>query len=115
MESDCQCSYSRINSPSVRTDSTAVRDDELLRLRLGEWIDENKEPDVTLAPSMGRDTIFNFEDGTDKIGLGGGLSFSDLEIVGRGSSTRIKTLDTGETLATLRKIDDALIGADDFV
>jgi len=41
-----------------------------------------------LAPGRGRDIIFNFEDGTDKIGLGGGLSFSDLEIVGSGSSTR---------------------------
>ena len=68
-----------------------------------------------LAPGRGRDIIFNFEDGTDKIGLGGGLSFSDLEIVGSGSSTRIKILDAGKTLATLRKIDDALIGADDFV
>ncbi len=27
----------------------AVIDDDLLRLRLGEWIDENKEPDVTLT------------------------------------------------------------------
>ncbi|MBO1351451.1 MAG: hypothetical protein EBE86_030645 [Hormoscilla sp. GUM202] len=62
-----------------------------------------------LAPGMGRDTIYNFEDGTDKIGLGGGLSFSDLEIVGSGSFTRIKILDTGETLATLRGIDEALI------
>ncbi|MBC6476162.1 MAG: cadherin domain-containing protein, partial [Hormoscilla sp. GM102CHS1] len=66
-----------------------------------------------LAPGMGRDIIFNFEDGTDKMGLGGGgLSFSNLEIVGSGSSIG---LNTGKTLATLRKIDDALIGADDFV
>jgi len=68
-----------------------------------------------LAPGMGRDIIFNFSDGTDSIQLGGGLSFSDLEIVGSGRSTRITILDTGETLATLRGIDDALIGADDFV
>ena len=46
---DCQCSYSRIHSPSVRTDSTAVRDEELLRLRLGEWLNEKKEPYVTLT------------------------------------------------------------------
>ena len=69
-----------------------------------------------LAPGMGRDTIYDFEDGRDSIQLGGGLSFTDLAIASMGSSsTSIKVAASGEVLAILSEIDYRLIGAPDFV
>ncbi len=57
-------------------------------------------------------TIIDFEDGTDSIGLAGGLSFDDLAIVRMGLDTRINF--EGKTLATLQGIDSTLINVDDF-
>jgi len=69
-----------------------------------------------LAPGMGRDTIYDFEDGRDSIQLGGGLSKTDLAIASMGSSsTSIKVAASGEVLAILSEIDYRLIGAPDFV
>ncbi|MBC6424767.1 MAG: hypothetical protein GDA38_27380 [Hormoscilla sp. SP12CHS1] len=66
-----------------------------------------------LAQGMDQDIIYNFEDGTDSIQLGGGLSFADLTIASRGSSTRIAAY--GEVLAILSRIDYQQIGESDFV
>ena len=67
-----------------------------------------------LAPGMGTDTIYDFEDGIDSFQLDYGISFGQLEIIQSGSSTRINILDTGETLAILRNTDAELITAADF-
>ncbi|MBC6478512.1 MAG: hypothetical protein GDA56_12745 [Hormoscilla sp. GM7CHS1pb] len=42
-----------------------------------------------LAQGMGRDTIYEFSDGTDSIQLGRSLRRADLEIASRGRSTGI--------------------------
>ncbi|MBC6474742.1 MAG: hypothetical protein GDA48_19660 [Hormoscilla sp. GM102CHS1] len=65
-----------------------------------------------LEQGHGQDTIINFEDGTDSIGLRGGLSFDDLQIVSQGGNTLINI--EKETLATLQGIDSTLINVDDF-
>ncbi len=59
-----------------------------------------------------RDTIIDFEDGTDKIGLAGSLSFNDLQIVPQGRNVLINFGE--ETLVTLQRIDLTLITSDDF-
>lgn len=68
-----------------------------------------------LAPGVGQDLINGFEDGTDKIRLDGGLVFSNLLISPSGTSTLIKVLATGATLASLTNISSTLIGSDDFI
>ncbi len=65
-----------------------------------------------LKQGHGRDTIIDFEDGTDLIGLAGGLSFANLQIVSRGRNTLINFEE--ETLTTLKRIDFTLITSDDF-
>jgi len=66
-----------------------------------------------LAQGMGQDTIYDCEDGTDFIQLGGGLSFADLTIATQGNSTSIVA--SGELLAILPEIDSTLIGGTQFV
>jgi len=66
-----------------------------------------------LARGIGWDTIDDFENGTDSIRLGGGLSFDDLTIASQGNSTSIKA--SGEVLAILSGIDPGQIDASDFV
>ncbi|MBO1347169.1 MAG: hypothetical protein EBE86_007130 [Hormoscilla sp. GUM202] len=65
-----------------------------------------------LKEGHGRDTIIDFADGIDSIGLAGGLSFANLQIVSRGRNTLINI--EGEILATLQRIDSTLINVDDF-
>jgi len=67
-----------------------------------------------LAPGMGLDSIYNFQDGVDIIRLDGGLTFGDLQIAKSGTSTLIKIASTGVTLASLVNTNSALIGAADF-
>lgn len=67
-----------------------------------------------LASGMGTDTIYDFEDGIDLLGLDRGLSFGQLEITQSGSSTKISITDTGETLATLLRTNATLITEADF-
>ncbi len=55
-----------------------------------------------LESGMGWDTIIDFEQGTDLIGLAGDLSRDDLQIVSQGRNTLINF--EGETLATLQGI-----------
>ncbi|WP_013325558.1 beta strand repeat-containing protein [Gloeothece verrucosa] len=61
----------------------------------------------------GTDTITDFQDGIDKIGLSGGLSFGQLTITASGSNTLVKF--GSETLASLTGINSSLITSADFV
>ncbi|WRH66345.1 MAG: cadherin domain-containing protein [Planktothrix sp. GU0601_MAG3] len=66
-----------------------------------------------LASGMGQDSIYNFQDGIDKIQLNG-LAFADLLITQSGANTLIKELATGVTIGSLINTSSTLIGADDF-
>ena len=66
-----------------------------------------------LELNRGRDIIRDFKDGVDSLGLSDGLSFEDLDIVGRGNSTLIRYDNT--TLASLSHVNAHTIGAEDFV
>ncbi|MEG4326960.1 DUF4347 domain-containing protein [Microcoleus sp. herbarium5] len=68
-----------------------------------------------LASGMGLDSIYNFQDGADRIRLDGGLTFGALQIAQSGTSTLIKIASTGVTLASLVNTNSALIGVDDFI
>ncbi len=61
----------------------------------------------------GQDTISDFEDGLDKIGLKGGLNFSELGIVQEGTHTHIQS--NGKTLGILSNIDSGLTNSEDFI
>ncbi|MEH2107858.1 Ig-like domain-containing protein [Nostoc sp.] len=65
------------------------------------------------AVGDGSDTIEDFSDRTDKIGLTGGLRFGQLTISSSGSNTLISY--GTETLATLTGINSSLITSADFV
>lgn len=67
-----------------------------------------------LAQAEGTDTVQDFEDGSDRFGLAGGLSFGQLSIAQSGANTLIKTTATNEVLASLTGINSSLIGAADF-
>lgn len=64
-----------------------------------------------IAAGAGTDTITDFADGTDFIGLAGGLAFGDLSF----SGTDIILTSTTEVLATLTGIDTTALTAGDFV
>jgi Ca2+-binding RTX toxin-like protein len=67
-----------------------------------------------LETGMGSDFIYSFQPGQDKIQLAGGLTFSDLNLVDMTSSTMIKVLATGESLAMLSGTKFVDVGAGDF-
>ncbi len=73
----------------------------------------NGRDTFVILPGRGQAIIHFFEDGMDSLGLVG-LSFSELEIVPRGSATTINMASTGVTLATLLGIDSTLISEADF-
>ncbi|MBE9186290.1 DUF4394 domain-containing protein, partial [Microcoleus sp. LEGE 07076] len=60
------------------------------------------------------DSIADFAPGTDLIGLAGGLSFSDLNILEAGNDTVIQDRVTGEFLATLRGVRQSTINQASF-
>ncbi|MCC3530812.1 MAG: DUF4394 domain-containing protein [Microcoleus sp. PH2017_22_RUC_O_B] len=60
------------------------------------------------------DTIADFADRTDVIGLAGGLNFSDLNILDAGNDTVIQDRVTGEFLAILRGVNRNAIDQTDF-
>jgi Ca2+-binding RTX toxin-like protein len=66
-----------------------------------------------LAKNAGGDTITDFTDGSDLIGLAGGLSVGQLSISASGSNTLIKL--GSDTLATLTGVNSSLINSTDFV
>ncbi len=65
-----------------------------------------------ISSVTGKDTIYDFEDGIDTLGLSAGLTFSDLNIKAVGSNTNI--IQGNQTLATLIGIDSSLIDSSDF-
>ncbi|MCJ8278822.1 MAG: RTX toxin, partial [Rivularia sp. ALOHA_DT_140] len=65
-----------------------------------------------LSKVAGKDTIYDFENGVDSLGLSDGLTFGDLNIQANGSSTNI--LFGNQVLATLNRIDSSLIEQSDF-
>ncbi|NER37988.1 MAG: DUF4347 domain-containing protein [Oscillatoria sp. SIO1A7] len=66
-----------------------------------------------ISQGRGSDTIVDFEDGIDSLGLALGLSFSDLTIAGDSSRAFIRAGD--ELLATLSGVDVSAIAPDDFI
>ncbi|MCU0547585.1 MAG: DUF4394 domain-containing protein [Oscillatoriaceae cyanobacterium Prado104] len=60
------------------------------------------------------DSIADFASGTDLIGLAGGLSFADLNILEAGSDTVIQDRVTGEFLAILKGVRQSAIGPANF-
>jgi Ca2+-binding RTX toxin-like protein len=65
-----------------------------------------------LAMNEGTDTIVDFQDGADLIGLANGLSFGQLSITQEGKNTRIGFED--ETLAMLKGVNANLLTEADF-
>ncbi len=61
-----------------------------------------------------RETILDFQDGRDTIGLTGGLSFSQLRITVENNSTSIRVTSSGQVLVTLSNVSTGLINVADF-
>ena len=59
------------------------------------------------------DVITDFDDGTDLIGLSGGLAFADLT-VSDGADTTISVTATGEILTLVQGVPDNLLTSADF-
>ncbi|MGB3758058.1 MAG: putative Ig domain-containing protein [Rivularia sp. (in: cyanobacteria)] len=66
-----------------------------------------------LSNAIGKDTIYDFENGVDSLGLSDGLTFNDLDIQGNGSNTNI--LLGNQVLATLNRVNSNLIEQSDFI
>ena len=64
-----------------------------------------------------RDIIVDYTDDTDKIGLSGGLTFSDLTIQDSSGDTLIIESSSGNTLAVLSGVDPLVttIDSNDFI
>ncbi|MUG95780.1 hypothetical protein F7734_26855 [Scytonema sp. UIC 10036] len=67
-----------------------------------------------LTSGKGTDTIYSFEDGIDKLGLSGGLTYGALTISYTGGSTYIRNTATTEILAILSGINSSAIAENDF-
>ena len=65
-----------------------------------------------IQTSFGSDVVLDFTDGTDSIGLAGGLTFEQLTITGSNGNTLISR--GNELLATLTGVDVSLITNTDF-
>ncbi|MCA1904108.1 MAG: 5'-nucleotidase C-terminal domain-containing protein [Cyanobacteria bacterium KgW148] len=73
-------------------------------------------PDIFLiASGRGTDTITDFQDQIDKLGLYLGLTFANLTIRGAGSNTEIVLTSNNEVLAVLQGVAPNLITQADFV
>ena len=68
-----------------------------------------------IASGRGTDTITDFQDGIDRLGLYLGLTFANLTIRGAGSNTEIVLTSNNEVLAILQGIAPASITQADFV
>jgi Ca2+-binding RTX toxin-like protein len=67
-----------------------------------------------LAAEEGADTILDFADGQDLLGLARGLTFADLEIAAVGSNTLISIAASDELLVTLIGVESSAIAQTDF-
>ena len=61
------------------------------------------------------DAVFDYVDGTDKVGLAGGHVFADLTISASGSDTLIQITSSGEYLAVLIGANAASVTSGDFI
>jgi Ca2+-binding RTX toxin-like protein len=68
-----------------------------------------------LRVGEGSDTIFDFNPGEDILGLAGGLSFDQLNLMGMGSTTLIRMNGSGELLAMLIGVQATQVSVADFV
>jgi VCBS repeat-containing protein len=68
-----------------------------------------------LAAGEGSDLVQDFQNGTDKLGLAGGLTFNQLTFQQDGTRTRIKIAATGEELAVLANVTVNQLDLTDFV
>ncbi|MEH2078866.1 MAG: hypothetical protein V7K89_02270 [Nostoc sp.] len=68
-----------------------------------------------LASGNGNDSILDFKDGIDKLGLFGGLTYGALTISATSNKTFIRITSTNETLAILSGINFSLITESDFI
>lgn len=68
-----------------------------------------------LASGRGTDTVTDFQDGTDRLGLYLGLTFANLTIRGAGSNTEIVLTSNSEVVAVLQGVASNLITQADFV
>ncbi len=67
-----------------------------------------------LRRGEGADTIYDFQDGLDRLVLSGGLSFGQISVIA--TTTTVCRIQVGtETLATLSNVRASLISAADFV
>jgi Ca2+-binding RTX toxin-like protein len=64
---------------------------------------------------QGGDTIYDYLDGSDRLGISNNLTFSNLSIVQNGTNTEIKLQSSNELLATLFNININSIDSNDFV
>ncbi len=67
-----------------------------------------------LAAEEGADTILDFADGQDLLGLARGLTFADLAIAAVGSNTLISIAASDELLVTLIGVESSAIAQTDF-
>lgn len=70
---------------------------------------------IVLEPSGGTDTILEFADGIDFLGLAQGLRYEQLSIAPSANGTEIRISSTGQILAMLPGIALSAIGQSDFV
>ncbi|BAY22680.1 hypothetical protein NIES2100_24430 [Calothrix sp. NIES-2100] len=70
---------------------------------------------VVLVSGNGTDSVSGFEDGIDKLGLFGGLTYGALTISASGNNTSIRITATNEALAVLSGINYSLITESDFI
>ncbi len=68
-----------------------------------------------LREGQGTDTITDFEDGLDSLGLAGSLTFEQLTITSSTNNTLISIASSGELIATLTGVQSNLITAADFM
>ena len=70
-----------------------------------------------LRAGSGAETVLDFEVGSDRLGLGGGLRYDQLAIApsSSGSGTLIRVYNTDELLATLSGVQSSSLNASSFV
>lgn len=74
----------------------------------------NGEDLFVLAATEGTDTVLDFQNGSDRFGLAGGLTFGQLSRTQSDNNTLIHISATNEVLASLTGVNVNLIGAEDF-
>ncbi len=67
-----------------------------------------------LATGAGNDTVLDFENGQDLLGLSGGLTFEQLAIVQSGDATSIRVASNNQVLASITGVQASNITQQDF-